>query len=148
MKYISLILVLMILSGCIYNKGEILQIQLSEHIGIKPSTTTPKIVFDFNEKYDYTLNFIMDERIFGEWQNIVTGEKINIYQIGEQSVFETESSFYGLIFITPYELAVMTNNEPVRFSVIKLSDNELIMSMIFDGGVYMDTYNRVYKNAT
>ena len=147
-KVIFLILMVFSLSGCIYNKDELIQVTVSEHISVAPSTNAPKVVFKFNDNYDYTLNFVMDKNIFARWENVNTGEILDIQQIAGQSVFQTKSAIYGLIFLTPYDLVVMTNGEPVQFTIIGLTKDELIMSMNFQGGVYLDTYKRVIENGT
>lgn len=149
-KFLALILVL-VLSGCIYEKDSFLQIPISENLAIAPSTDKTYVIVKGN-RYDFSIPTVINERMLGEWENINTGEWIEIQRIllpsgSWETYIHTENHFYGILWLSPNSFVVPgPSHEFDTFFVVNgfLGDN-MVLSMELQGHTYVGTWKPVFS---
>ena len=147
-KFLALILVL-VLSGCIYEKDSFLQIPITDSLAIAPSSDKTYIVLK-GEKYDYSFPTVVNERIIGEWENVKTGEWIEIKRIllpngSWETYIHTENHFYGILWLSPNSFVVPgPSHDFDTFFIVNgfLGDN-MVLSMELQGHTYIGTWKPV-----
>lgn len=148
-SWLSILLVILLTSGCIQEKNTVFQFEIQDGISIQPSTDKPYIVYN-GDNYDYRFPTIMDNRIFGTWENIASGELIELHREllpngSYKSYIRTESAFYGFDWISPYIFVVY--GPSIEFDTIFtvngfLGDN-IVITMELQGSSYTGTWKPV-----
>jgi hypothetical protein len=148
-SWASTLLAVLFLSGCIQEKNAEYQFEVTKWFSVQPSTDKTYIVLN-GENYDYRLPTVVDNRIFGTWENVATGEIIELHREllpdgSYESYIKTESAFYGFIWIAPY--VFMVQGPSIQFDTIFtvngfLGDN-LVITMELQGSTYTGTWKPV-----
>lgn len=148
-KYLLFFIVSILLSGCIYEKDSFLQIPVSDSIAIAPSTDKTYVILKGNQ-YDFAIPTVINERIIGEWENVRTGEWIEIQRIllpngSWETYIHTENHFYGVLWLSPNSFVVPgPSHDFDTFFVVNgfLGDN-MVLSMELQGHTYVGTWKSV-----
>ncbi|RTK99966.1 MAG: hypothetical protein EKK57_08355 [Proteobacteria bacterium] len=148
-SWLSILLVILLTSGCIQEKNAAFQFEIRDGLSVQPSTDKPYIVYN-GENYDYRFPTIMDNRIFGTWENIATGERIELHREllpngSYESYIKTESAFYGFEWVATYVFIVY--GPSIEFDTIFtvngfLGDN-IVITMELQGSSYTGTWKPV-----
>ena len=148
-KYLLFFIMSVLLSGCIYERDSFLQMPISESIAIAPSTDKTYFVLK-GSQYDFAIPTVIDERIIGEWENVKTGEWIEIQRIllpngAFESYIHTESAFYGILWLNPYFFVVPgpSHEFDTFFKVNGFLGDNMVLSMELQGHTYVGTWKPV-----
>lgn len=144
-------LLLATLTGCIYEKDTFLQVPVSDKFSVAPSTDKTYLIYK-GENYDFSIPTVINERMLGEWENVKTGEWIEIQRVllpngFYETYIHTESAFYGVLWLSPNSFVVPgpSHDFDTFFTVNGFLGDNMVLSMELQGHTYIGTWKPVFS---